>query len=89
MQDRGYDKEKTAALIKEGHAITAGLKCEIGILQTQMGRVLDDRQAEVDEVDQTGSDPREEMRGGQLAVAATIVKDVDVDAGKPFWRFWR
>jgi hypothetical protein len=86
MQDGGYDKEKTAALIKEAQAITAGLKCEIGKLQTQMGRVLDDRQVEMDEVDQAGSDPRE-VRGEQLAVAATIVKDGG--AGKPFWWFWR
>ena len=86
MQDTGYDKEKTAALIKEAQAITAGLKCEIGILQTQMGRVLDDRQAEVDEVDQAGSDPRAEVRGEQLSVAATIVKDVDAE--RPFLRFW-
>jgi hypothetical protein len=86
MQDGGYDKEKTAALIKEAQAITAGLKCEIGILQTQMGRVLDDRQSEMDEVDQAGSDLRE-LRGEQLTVGATIMKNVD--AGKSFWRFWR
>ena len=83
MQDGGYDKEKTAALIKEAQAITAGLKGEIGKLQTQMSRVLDDRQVEMDEVDQAGSDPREE----QLTVEATIVKDRG--AGRPFWWFWR
>ena len=83
MQDGGYDKEKTAALIKEAQAITAGLKCEIGKLQTQMSRVLDDRQVEMDEVDQAASDPRKE----QLTVEATIVKDAG--AGKPFWWFWR
>jgi len=83
MQDGGYDKEKTAALIKEAQAITAGLKCEIGKLQTQMSRVLDDRQVEMDEVDQAASDPRKE----QLTVEATIVKDAG--AGKPFWWLWR
>lgn len=36
-----YDREKTAALLKEARDITAGLKTEIGEIATHMSRVLD------------------------------------------------
>ena len=80
-----YDKDKCAALIKEARTITAEVKCELGMLERQMGRMLDGSEVDVDEIHEAGSDPRE-TRGGRFAIAARVGKDVS--GGKRFWQFW-
>jgi hypothetical protein len=41
-----YDKERTAALLKEAQEITSHLKVETEALKRHMARVLDGREAE-------------------------------------------
>jgi hypothetical protein len=71
-----YDKERTAALIKEARQISADLMVEMERIKIEMTRVLgDDEDAPLDE-------PEEE----------TIVNDADFSGVTPpqsFWRFWR
>ena len=54
-----FDKERTAALLKEAQEIMSHLKVETEVLKRQMARVLDGREDEL-------SDPP----AGQMAVAA-------------------
>jgi hypothetical protein len=48
MEDE-YDRQQSAALIKEARELTAELKVEVGKIHTQMGRVLDGRLEDADE----------------------------------------
>ena len=41
-----FDKERTAALLKEAQEVTSHLKVETEVLKRQMARVLDDREDE-------------------------------------------
>jgi hypothetical protein len=72
-----YDKEKTAALIKEAQEITADLKVETQTIQRQMERVLEGGEEETlgaPEGERVGDEPT-------VAEAASEVKS--------HWRFWR
>jgi hypothetical protein len=48
MEDE-YDRQRSAALIKEARELTAELKVEVGKIHTQMGRVLDGPVEDADE----------------------------------------
>ena len=71
-----YDKERTAALIKEARQLTADLKVEVQEIQTQMGRVL-----EGDE------DEKLALESANPADDASILEGVV--PRKSAWRFWR
>ena len=72
-----YDKERTAALIKEGQEITAHLKVETQTIKRQMERVLEGGEEETldaPEGEKVGDEPT-------IVEAASEVKSR--------WRFWR
>jgi hypothetical protein len=73
-----YDKQRTAALIKEARQITADLKVEAEKIKIEMAGIL--------------SGGEEEDAFLDVAEAEEIVHDADfsgVTPPKSFWRFWR
>jgi hypothetical protein len=72
-----YDKEKTAALIKEGREITAHLKIETQAIKGQMDRMLEGGEDE-------GIDAHEGKKVGDVP---TIVQAAS--EAKSRWRIWR
>ena len=72
-----YEKEKSAALVREAHEITRHLKVEIDGLTRQMARVLDGGEDE-----RVGANGRQEIAAG-----TAIVKGAKV--AKSGWLFWR
>ena len=73
-----YDKERTAALIKEARHITADLKVEAERIKIEMTRVL------------TGDEYDDELLDGPEA--EKVANDADFSGPTPpksFWRFWR
>jgi hypothetical protein len=81
-----YDREKTAALLKKGQEITAGLKSEMGEISSQISLVLDGREEDADGIDALESDPQEQGRS-QVTIPATTSQQRPT--GKSFWQFWR
>jgi hypothetical protein len=71
-----YDKERTAALIKEARQLTADLKVEVIEIETQMGRVLE-------------GDEDEKLDPPEMEIVADDVDFLKVTPPKFFWRFWR
>jgi hypothetical protein len=72
-----YDKERTAALIKEAQELTAHLKLEVKEIETQMGRVL---KGDEDEI-------LDALESENAAHPADVL--LEPAAGKFLWRFWR
>jgi hypothetical protein len=73
-----YDRERTAALIKEARQLTADLKVETEKIKIEMTRVLSDDEHE----DALFDAPEAEKVGN----------DADFSGATPpksFWRFWR
>ena len=70
--EEDYDRERSAALIREGKEITNELKVEIGKIRSQMDRVLDGREEDADECD-VDTAPKASKEPG---------------SSQPFWRFW-
>ena len=73
----GYDKERTAALIKEAQEITANLKVEAEEIKTQMDKVLEGDEDEILD----GSE------GEKVPPDASILEGVV--PRKSAFRFWR
>lgn len=72
-----YDKERTAALIKEARDITAHLKVETEMIKTEMESVLEGPNADfLDELDRD-----------EAALDTSIM--AEVVPRKPFWRLRR
>jgi hypothetical protein len=74
-----YDRERTAALIKEARQLTADLKVETEKIKIEMTRVL------------TG-DEEDEDALSDAPEAETVENDTDFSGATPpksFWRFWR
>jgi hypothetical protein len=71
-----YDRERTAALVKEAQDIIAALKCEAGEIATQMARVLSGPEDE--------DDPDRRRR-----VPPPLPVMQRETRSRPFWRFWR
>jgi hypothetical protein len=81
-----YDREKTAALLKEAGEIAAGLKTEMGEIATQISRVLHGGEEDTEEIDGSVSDAKE--RGQPQATIPTTASN-GVPVGKSSWQFWR
>ena len=69
-----YDKERTAALIKQARDLTAQLKAETEEIKTHMETVVDGPDARLDEGEEAGLD-------------ATIL--AEVAAKRTLWWRWR
>ncbi len=76
MMSDVYDKERTAALIKEARQLTADLKIETEKIRIEMSRVLDG----------------DEDKSCEVLDDVTVAHDADFSKVTPpkfFWRFWR
>jgi hypothetical protein len=73
----GYDKERTAALIKEARQLTADLKVETEKIKSQMENVLEGGEDELLDV----------REGDKVAPDANLLEGVV--PRKSAWRFWR
>jgi hypothetical protein len=71
-----YDRDRTAALVKEAQDIIAALKSEAGEIATQMARVLSGPEDD-DDLDRRRKVP---------PPLPTTQRDT---RSRPFWRFWR
>jgi hypothetical protein len=75
-----YDRERTAALVKEAQDIIAALKCEASEIATQMARVLSGPEDD--------DDPDRRRRvPPPLPIMQPIMQRET--RPRPFWRFWR
>jgi hypothetical protein len=72
-----YDKERTAALIKEARQLTAELKVETEKIKSQMENVLEG-----------GEDEFLDVREGEKAAPDASILE-GVVPRKSAWRFWR
>jgi hypothetical protein len=72
-----YNKERTAALIKEGQEIAAHLKVETQTIKRQMERVLEGGEEET----------LDALEGEKVEDEPTIVEAAS--EVKSRWRFWR
>jgi len=72
-----YDKERTAALVKEAQEITSHLKIETEDLRRQMARVLDGGE------DETAGPVKSQKVVENASIAEGAI------AAKSGWSFWR